>query len=234
MSSNNTKATGILNVKELLFIALKKWYLLCIILAVCMVSSLLYSNVLATPLYDSTGKIYIMRKDAETVSTGDLSVSSYLTRDYENLIIDRAVLDEVSQMLDNKYSYSQLKKIVSVENPEDTRFIEISARTNSAEDSKKIVDAVCNISQEKIIELLGIDRVTIIREGNLPKTASVPNISRNLINALILGVLIFIAVIFTTYFFNDKINNPSDIKKYIEISVLGDIPNNSTKTKQNS
>ena len=104
MSSNNTKATGILNVKELLFIALKKWYLLCIILAVCMVSSLLYSNVLATPLYDSTGKIYIMRKDAETVSTGDLSVSSYLTRDYENLIIDRAVLDEVSQMLDNKYS----------------------------------------------------------------------------------------------------------------------------------
>ena len=231
MSYNNNKTTSTLNVKELLFLALKKWYFLCIILAVCMVSSLVYSNFLVTPLYDSTGKIYIMRKDAETVSTGDLSVSSYLTRDYENLIIDRAVLDEVSEILDNKYSYLQLKKIVSVENPEDTRFIEISARTSSAEDSKKIVDAVCRVSQEKIIELLGIDRVTIIREGNMPKTATIPNTYRNLVSAFIIGVLIFIAVIFAMYFFDDKINNPADIKKYIEISVLGDIPNNQIKSK---
>lgn len=231
MSSNNNKSTNSLDIKELLFTASKKWYLLFIILAVFIIGSLVYSYLFVTPLYDSTGKIYIMRKDSETVSTGDLSVSSYLTSDYENLIADRAVLDEVSQLLDNEYTFSQLKRVLTIENPEDTRFIEITARTDSAEDSKKIVDAVCKVSQEKIIDLLGIDRVTIIRNGNIPKTAAVPNVTRNLLSSFVLGILLFIAVIFMIYFFNDKISNPTDVKKYLEISVLGDIPNNSAKAK---
>ena len=172
-----------------------------------------------------------MRKDSETVSTGDLSVSSYLTSDYENLIADRAVLDEVSQLLDNKYTFLQLKRVLTIENPEDTRFIEITARTASAEDSKKIVDAVCKVSQEKIIDLLGIDRVTIVRNGNIPKTAADPNVTRILLSSFELGILLFIAVILMIYFFNDKITNPTDVKKYLEISVLGDIPNNSAKAK---
>ena len=231
MSSNNNKSTNSIDIKELLFTALKKWYLLFIILAVFIVGSLVYSYLIVTPLYDSTGKIYIMRKDSETVSTGDLSVSSYLTSDYENLIADRAVLDEVSQLLDNKYTFLQLKRVLTIENPEDTRFIEITARTDSAEDSKKIVDAVCKVSKEKIIDLLGIDRVTIVRNGNIPKTAAVPNVTRNLLSSFVLGILLFIAVILMIYFFNDKITNPTDVKKYLEISVLGDIPNNSAKAK---
>ena len=231
MSSNNNKSTNSIDIKELLFTALKKWYLLFIILAVFIVGSLVYSYLIVTPLYDSTGKIYIMRKDSETVSTGDLSVSSYLTSDYENLIADRAVLDEVSQLLDNKYTFLQLKRVLPIENPEDTRFIEITARTDSAEDSKKIVDAVCKVSQEKIIDLLGIDRVTIVRNGNIPKTAAVPNVTRNLLSSFVLGILLFIAVILMIYFLNDKITNPTDVKKYLEISVLGDIPNNSAKAK---
>ena len=231
MSSNNNKSTNSIDIKELLFTALKKWYLLFIILAVFIVGSLVYSYLIVTPLYDSTGKIYIMRKDSETVSTGDFSVSSYLTSDYENLIADRAVLDEVSQLLDNKYTFLQLKRVLTIENPEDTRFIEITARTDSAEDSKKIVDAVCKVSQEKIIDLLGIDRVTIVRNGNIPKTAAVPNVTRNLLSSFVLGILLFIAVILMIYFFNDKITNPTDVKKYLEISVLGDIPNNSAKAK---
>ncbi len=231
MSSNNNKTTNSPDIKSVLFTALQKWYILFITLAVCVISSLIYSYFLVTPLYDSTGKIYIMRKDSETVSSSDLSVSSYLTNDYENLIVDRAVLDEVSRLLDYKYSFSQLRRAVSVENPEDTRFIEITARADSPEDSKKIVDAVCRVSQEKIIELLGIDRVTIIREGNLPKNASVPNITKNLLNSLMLGFLLFIAVIFAIYSLDDKINRSEDVKKHLEISVLANIPYNSAKAK---
>lgn len=229
--SNNNKTNTNPDIKSIIFTALGKWYLLLIILTVCIIGSLFYSYFWVTPLYDSTGKIYIMRKDSETVSTGDLSVSSYLTRDYENLIIDRAVLDEVASELDNKYSFAQLKKAISVENPEDTRFIEITVRTDSAQDSKKIVDAVCRVSQEKIIELLGIDRVTIIRDGSLPKTAAVPNITKNLLNSIMFGLIIFALIVLALYFFNDKISSAEDIKKHLEISVLGNIPHNYGKSK---
>lgn len=231
MSTNTNKTNSNPNIKEIFLTALNKWYLLIIIFAVCISGTIIYSYFLVTPLYDSTGKIYIMRKDTETINTGDLSVSSYLTRDYENLIVDRAVLDEVSRSLDNKYSYPELKSAVTVENPEDTRFIEITVRTASAEDSKRIVDTICRISQEKIIELLGIDRVTIIREGNIAKNPSVPNITRNLLNSFILGLLLFITVILLIYFFNDKINSAVDVQKHLETTLLGNIPHNPSKAK---
>lgn len=227
-NKNNSKK---LDLKELFFIIISKWYIFAAVLVVCVLASMIYSYFIVTPLYDSTGKLYIMNKSSDTINSSDLSVSSYLTRDYENLIVDRAVLDEVSDELNDKYSYSQLKSAVSVFNPENTRFIEITVRTPIAADSKKIVDLICEISQEKIVELLGIDQVTIVRTGDIASSPSVPNIRGNLLKGVFAAVVIYILVICAIYFLNDKINGPEEVEKFLEISVLGNIPYNQTKSK---
>ena len=154
MSNNDNKRTNKLNIKELIFVALGKWYIFCTMLCAFVFVSLIYTYFLVTPLYDSTGKLYITNKTSDNITTGDLSISLYLANDYVNLIVDRAVLDEVSRDLNNKYSYAQLRSAITITNPENTRFLEITARTPSAEDSKKIVDSVCKVSQEKLVELL--------------------------------------------------------------------------------
>ncbi len=231
MSNNNNKKTNKLNVKDLALSALSKWYIFCAMLAACVILSIIYSYLLVTPLYDSTGKLYITNKSSENLTSGDLSISLYLANDYVNLIVDRAVLDEVSRDLNNKYSYAQLKSAVTVINPEDTRFLEITVRTPSAEDSKKIVDSVCKVSQEKLVELLGIDRVTIIRGGNLSSVPSVPNVSKNLMSGIILSVFMYAVLVCAIYFLDDKINGPEDIEKFLGMSVLGNIPFNQSKSK---
>lgn len=229
--SNNNKNIKKFNVKDIILVAINKWYIFCAALAVCVVFSLFYSYILVTPLYDSTGKLYITNKNTQTINTSDLNVSSSLTNDYINLIVDRAVLDEVSRQLNNKYSYAQLKSAITVTNPEETRFLEITARTANAKDSKEIVDSVCEVSQEKLIELLGIDRVVIIRGGNLSQDPSVPNVLRNLINGVLIAVFLYAITVCALYFLNDKINGPEDVEKYLEISVLGNIPFNQAKAK---
>lgn len=231
MSNNDAKKINKLNVKDFTLIALGKWYILCIMLAACVIVSIIYSYLIVTPLYDSTGKLYVTNKNSQTINTGDLSVSLFLTNDYVNLIVDRAVLDEVSRDLDYKYSYSQLRSAIRVSNPEDTRFLEIIARTPSAEDSKKIVDSVCKVSQEKLVELLGIDRVVIIRGGSLSNTPSVPKVSKNIIGSIVIAVIMYSALICALYFLDDKINKPEDIEKILGMSVLGNIPYNQSKSK---
>lgn len=231
MSNNDNKKTNKLNIKDLLFIALEKWYIFCAMLCVFVIVSLIYTYLLVTPLYDSTGKLYITNKSSENLTTGDLSISLYLANDYVNLIVDRAVLDEVSRDLNNKYSYAQLKSAITVTNPEDTRFLEITARTPSAEDSKKIVDSVCKVSQEKLVELLGIDRVVIIRGGNLSNAPSVPNVSKNLVNGIVLSVFMYAVLVCALCFLDNKINGPEDVEKFLGISVLGNIPFNKSKSK---
>lgn len=174
MQENNKNNYNI-NFKDLTDFAITKWKLFICLAALFIAAAYIYSSFLVTPLYDSTGKIYIMNKNSNGISTSDISVSTYLTRDYENLIADSAVLSEVSAELGKKYSVGELKNAVSVENPENTRFIEITVRTASANDSKVIVDTVCAVAQKKIIELLGVDRVTIIRKGAVASHPSVPN-----------------------------------------------------------
>lgn len=226
---NENSASLNLNIKELFNRALEKWKLLAVFVVFALVISLLYTYMWCTPTYDSTGKIYIMNKSGNALSTSELSLSTYLTYDYQNLIVDSAVLSEVSDRLDNKYSVSELKGAISVNNPEDTRFIEITVRTASANDSKIIVDTICEVSQDKIVEIMGIDRVSIVRSGSYATSPSSPSVTRNVAMGVILACLIFAVIIFVGCYFNDKINEPDDIERYLGISVLGTIPFNRAK-----
>ena len=223
-----------LNLKDLMYTVLTRWYILIVLLVICIFSAVIYSNFIATPMYDSTGKLYIMNKQSENISSSDLSVSIYLTKDYEELVVDKAVLDEVSDELDNKYSYAQLRSAVTVVNPENTRFLEITVRTPSAVDSKKIVDSICEVSQEKIVELLGIDQVVIIRKGDIASAPSSPNTSGNIMKSILVAFIVFAGIVVLICFLNDKINGPEDIEKYLDISVLGNIPYNQNKKKAKS
>ncbi len=220
-----------LNLKDIFYTALSRWYILLAALLICVVGAVIYTNYIVTPLYDSTGIIYISNKNSENISSADISASSYLTKDYEYLISDRAVLGEVSQELNGKYSYSQLKNALTTENPENTRFIVITVRTANAADSKRIVDLICEVSQEKITELLGVERVTIVRDGETARTPSYPNLLSNIMKSIISALIIYVIIICLLYFMNDKINTPEDIQKYLHVSVLGNIPYSHNKTK---
>lgn len=232
MSENNNKNGMNLNLKDLADYALKKWPLLACMVAVFVIFAYIYSSFLTVPLYESTGKLYIMNQSAEKLTTADFSISVYLTKDCENLVSDSVVLESVSKKLGGKYSAGEIKRALSVSTPVDTRFIEISIQTASANDSKILVDTVCEVAQEKITELLKVNRVTIIREGAVASAPTTPNTSRNITAAILAACLGFAFIIFVSYYFNDRINSPEDVQKYLGISTLGDIP--CTKVKARS
>ena len=231
MPENNNKNITSLNIKDLAGFALGKWPLLACIAAVFVIAAYIYSSFVSLPLYESTGKLYIMNQTAEKLTSADFTISTFLTKDCENLISDNAVLGEVSKKLGGKYSAGEIKSALSVKAPEDTRFIEFTIKTASANDSKIIVDTICEVAQEKIEELLKVNRVTIIREGAVASAPVSPNVKRNVIAAFLAACLGFAFIIFVSYYFNDKINSPEDVEKYLGISTLGDIPCNKLKAR---
>ena len=192
-----------INLKDLFHFALTKWKIFAVLAVFFVAAAAIYSYLLATPLYDSAG----------------------------NLIADAAVLSDVSDKLGKKYSVSELKNAITVNNPENTRFIEISVRTASANDSKVIVDTVCTVAQEKITELLGVDRVTKIREGTVAASPSVPNKTKNIMVAFLLSCFTYAAIVFVSFYFNDKIEDSADVEKCLGLTVLGNIPCNSTRRR---
>jgi len=234
-NENVNSSTGI-SVLELLNKIIEKWYILAISVAVFLVSAFIYVQFFCTPMYSSTAKLFIFNTEtaAQQQSTSEITISTYLARDYSELIADRTVLEEVIDNLKLDYSYSKLKNSIDIFNPDGTRILEISVKSDSAKLSKKIADEICKVSQEKIVDLMGIGRVNIISEGYIPANPSSPILSKYLLNALLISIVVAISIIFVLHITSDKIESPEDIEKYLNLSVLATIPYSSTSGAKKS
>lgn len=208
---------------------LRYWRITVITVSAALILSIVYSLFIATPLYDSTAKIYITNKQTDSITSSDFSISTYLTNDFSEIITDRFVLDKVAEDINYQYSYSQLENSIHLNTPQNTRIIEITVRTANASDSKMIVDSICRISEANLSELMGLDRITIIREGNLPKSPSSPKIENNIFLALILSLALSLLTVFIIHITNNKITSSEDVEKYLGINILSTIPYNSNK-----
>ena len=71
MQENNKNNYNI-NFKDLTDFAITKWKLFICLAALFIAAAYIYSSFLVTPLYDSTGKIYIMNKNTNGISTSDI------------------------------------------------------------------------------------------------------------------------------------------------------------------
>lgn len=218
-----------ITLSEYLSSMLRHWYICAAAVVVCVATALFYSCVIVTPLYDSTAKLYVVNKGSETVNSSDFSISTYLTNDFSEIIVDRLVLDEVAEQLGNKYTFSQLKSFLSVEVPQSTRIIAVTARTDDPELSKQIVDTLSRVAQVSLAEKIGLDRVTVISEGTLPGGPSVPNTERNLGIALLCALCIFCGAVFLICITDNKISSSEDVEKHLGISILATIPYNRSR-----
>ncbi len=233
MTSNNLRTKNLNFFKDLLSFTVGKWYWLVLLLIASMGLSLIYSVFVVTPLYVSTGKIYIQNQEREdqSLNTAELAISSSLMKDFQNWIVDRAILNIVEEEMENRYSYNTLTRAITLENPEGTRFIEISVKTPSAADSKQIVDSLLEVSQDKIKDWLGTNCIKVIRTGSLASKPSVPNVTANVVRGGAIGVLAFFFLAFILYFFDDSIQNADDVEKYLGLTVLANIPFNQNKLR---
>ncbi len=233
METNDRSTESVkINIGELLFQVITNRYIITGIVLFCTLAMFIYTQLTYVPKYTSTAKIYIVDSDATTINSSELVVSTYLARDYMELIVDRTVLDEVNEELNLGVSYGALKNCVSVKSPDDTRIIEISVTTTSAQESMRIANKICDVAQDKITELMEVDRVNVFSEAYLPGAPIGSNLVNNMIYGFVAGLLIALVYVFIVYSMNDKINSVDDIEKYLGIAALGSIPYHSSKNSK--
>ena len=209
-----------------------KWYIVASSVVVFVLTAYIYVNFFCTPMYNSTAKLFIFNTEAEGQSSSEVTISTYLARDYAELIVDRTVLETVIDNLDLDFSYNGLKSAVSVNNPEGTRILEITVKTKNGKLSKRIADEVCKVSQEKIVDLMGIGRVNIISKGHVPSSPSSPNKGQFIWSAFAAALIFSALIIFLLLLISDKIDSEDDIQRYLDLSVLATIPYASATAKR--
>lgn len=193
------------------------------------------------PMYESTGSIFILRQGEsmdEVDYSSNFNVALSVVNDCKKLLTSHTVLDEVIAENELPYTYSQLNSMITITNPTNTRYLEISVQSVSPEEAKIIVDSVCEIGEKAIDNLMGFDQVNKFDEGTLAQypTNTKYEYTLSLLAAIaaFFGTYIIIALFFI---FDDKVFDPETIEKQLGLSVLAVIPNvtkEKTNTKCNS
>jgi capsular polysaccharide biosynthesis protein len=212
--------------KEIIFVLLRRIWLIALVgISVALIAFLL-SKFFITPQYESTTKIYLMNKQdsQSTITYSDLQSGSQLTKDYMTLISSRPVTERVIAELGLDLTHEQLVQSISVNNPTDTRILEITVKYPDPFSAKKISDNVREASSEHITEVMNIEQVNLVEEANIPEGPVSPNVFRNMILGGVLGTLISAFIVVIIFILNDKIITPDDVEKYLGISVLSTIP----------
>ena len=206
--------------------ALKKWYISVALIILSLVLSVIYAATSVKPLYSSTSKLYIVNKGETQLSSSEISVSTSLTKDFEVIVNDTSILNEVSKELNYEYSANQIKDLISVNNPESTRIIELKILCNDKDVAQKVNLAICNILQERVIDIMGIDRISIISQGNLNTQAPLAKQIRIVAYSLFVAIGISFLLIMFISVSNNKISCAKDVEELLELNVLGTIPYN--------
>lgn len=208
-----------------LFYALKKHLL--VILAAFLAGAVIagaYTKLLVTPIYSSTSTMLILTKETTLASLADLQIGSQLTSDYSVLITSRPVLQDVIDNLGLDMEYKDLEKNISINNPTDTRILEITVNDPDPETAKNIVDELSNVASEFIGDQMEVVPPKIIEEGEVPTEKTSPSTVKNTAIGAIAGFVIAAGVVVVMTIMDDTIKTEDDVERYLGIPTLSSVP----------
>lgn len=206
-----------IDLKEIMYILWKKLWviLLCAVIGASSLGA--YNTLMTVPTYSASSTIYVLTKQ---ISGINLTLSAQLTKDFAILAKSRPVVEKVVDELELDMSYEELVRCVSVNNPEDSQLLTITATTTEPKLSRDIANAMADSVASRIAEVMMTDEPTIAENAVTPKKANEGGMMKSVFLGGVLGAILAAGAIFLLHLFDDTIKNEEDVKKYLGVEVL--------------
>ncbi len=206
---------------ELFLRLLDKWY---IIVASALVGTLLsgiWTFFFVTPQYEATTKLYILNSDDSVINLSSLQLGSQLANDYTYVFSNWHVHEAVISKLGLDYSYKDIQKMVRVNNPSNTRILDITVTSPDPQEAQLIANTYASVAPEFIAKVMKTVEPSIFQEARLPTQPVSPSKSRNLILGFLIGAVLAVGVITVMFVSDDKVRTSDDVTKLLGLPTLG-------------
>lgn len=216
-----------IDVGEIISLLFSRLWIILFAGILCGILVMIASKFLIAPKYTTTTQVYVLSRqnqEGESLTTADLQTGSQLSKDYIEIIQSRTVLNKVSEQLDLGMSAGQIKSMISVSAPAETRSIYISVTDTDAYRAQQIANKVREVASERICEIMKVEAVNVVDEAYIPTSPTSPDIFQNTMLGAVAGIAIAIVIIVLGFIMDDTIKTPDDVERYLGLSVLGSIP----------
>ena len=188
--------------------------------------ALVFSAFVVKPTYTSSTRIYVANQTAGTnnLTAQDLQAGSYLVNDYKEIIISDSVLSDVINREGLTMAEGDLRGMIQVSIPNDTRIITISVNSKDPQYAQQLANSVREIAAEKIKVVTKVEDVTTIEEAKVPTSPSSPNIKRNVMLGALVGGFIAVAFVLLLEVLDDRVRRPEDVEEALGLVLIGVVP----------
>ena len=220
----------IFTVNNILDILMRRLWLIVILICLGGGVAYTYSEYVLPKKYTSSVTLYVYNQSSnqQQLTSSDFALSAKLVDTYMVILKSDYVLEKVSEKVREQnlnYSASSIRSMLSSEAVEETEVFKVSVSTYNKEDAKTIADAIAEIAPDEIIRVVKAGAVEIVDNAKLPTTYSSPNIAKNTIIGIILGLIFACVLALLLELMNTTIKNREDLIEVHKHPVLAVIPN---------
>ena len=213
-----------IDLKDLILELLAFWKLIVLAAILAGAIGFAISVFVMVPKYESTSQLYVLPRSNSITSLTDLQTGASLTNDYLVVVKGRPVLEQVITNLGLNENYGSLYGRVALNNPSNSRILEITVTDENPIAAKAIADEIAEVSSAFIAEKMEQDPPQILQYGYADGDPVSPSIIKNTVIGAFLGGVFACAIVIMSYLFNDTIMTPEDVEKKLGLNVLGTLP----------
>ena len=196
---------------------------------------------LITPKYETDTQL-VVQSNQETLTNAnlqsDLTGNVMMVNTYKDLIKSDVVLDQVSLQLTKEngiqYTSNELNKMISVTQSQNSQMFSIRVISINAKEAMEIANKTAMIFKEKAVEILKVDKVSIISPAKLQTTPVSPNKKLNLLIGAVIGLLLGFLIVFLLEFLDKTVKDTKFIENDLDLPLLGEVSVLTNKELQSS
>lgn len=179
-----------------------------------------------TPKYEASALMIVnTRQDTSaTVTSDQINSATKLVSTYSIILKSDTVLNQVIQNLGLSLDYQHLAERVTVSAVDDTQVMKVTVTSDNPEWARQVCEQITQISPDVILEAVEAGSVKVISNASISPEPVSPNVSRNTALGAVAGLVISVGIVFLMVLLDNKINNEEDVSKYLDLTVVGVIP----------
>lgn len=209
---------------ELLYALLGKWREIAAATVACALIAAIGVLFFVTPKYQASSTIYVISRKDSAINISDLQIGTALTDDYIQVFHMWEVQEKVISNLDLPYTYNQLDGMLSVTNASNTRMLEITVTSESAQEAADIANEYATVVRDYIAKKMATDKPSIMSTALVPTVPVSPNKTKSILLGALLGFVVSAGVVVVITVLDDTYKTAEDIKKYTGLVTMAVIP----------
>ena len=227
-----------INLADVFQILLSKWvYILIAGLAAAILVGA-FTKFFIKKKYTAYTSMYIYasadEKQTGSITSSELTAADNLIKTYQVIVKSNTVLDVIAERFNTEHpEYAQkgivvtpsaLSGMTSIKVPTGTKLIEIDVKTGDPVLSADIANTFAKYAPTEIVRITKAGGVEIVDYATVPKSASSPNLSRNVLVALAAGIVAAAVFFVLRAYLDTTIYGSEEVLKVSRCPVIGTVP----------